>query len=115
MTTYLAIRHLAKGQQIIRSGSTTRLEWLTDEQRQKLVDIGVVRPLVSPPLAELKGWKTRATKLTSLGIETIEEFLEAEVGALTKTLRVRPATVSKWRNELAAWHQQAQVSAPDRK
>lgn len=104
MQTYLVLRGLDKGGGIIPAQSRTRLEWLSAEDQARLVEVGAVRPLASPPLTVLAGWKTRAEKLLPLGIETLEQFLEAEVRQIARVMRVKPATVRRWRSEVEAWH-----------
>jgi hypothetical protein len=104
MQTYLVLRGLDKGGVIIPPQSRTRLEWLSAEDRAKLVMVGAVRKLASPPLTVLAGWRTRAEKLLPLGIETLEQFWEAEVSLIARTMRVKPVTVRRWRSEVEAWH-----------
>lgn len=104
MQTYLVLRDLDKGGVIIPAQSRTRLEWLSAENQNRLVRVGAVRPLASPPLTVMAGWNTRAEKLLPLGIETLEQFLEAEVREITRIMRVKPATVRRWRSEVEAWH-----------
>lgn len=104
MQTYLVLRDLSKGTEVLTAQSRTRLEWLSEEERAKLVRVGAVRELASPPLTVLAGWQTRAEKLLPLGIETLEHFWEAEVKLIASTMRVKPATVRRWRSEVEAWH-----------
>lgn len=104
MQTYLVLRDLDKGGVIIPAQSRTRLEWLSAEDQAKLVRMEKVRPLASPPLTVLAGWQTRAEKLLPLGIETLEQFWEAEVKLIARTMRVKPVTVRRWRSEVEAWH-----------
>lgn len=102
---YLVLRTLSRGEgKIIPVGSKTDLAWLSEAKRQKLVEVGAVRPVESPPLIELAGWGRRGERLAPLGIETLEDFLAADVQTIRRRLRVKTATVEKWREQLIAWN-----------
>lgn len=85
----------------IHPGSLTRLEWLTEENQQRLVNCGAVTVASPPPLRILPGWKTRAEKLRTHGIVTAVHFLEADNALIREILAVkREATIEKWKTEL---------------
>jgi hypothetical protein len=102
---YLVLRTLSRGPgKTIPVGSRTDLAWLSEAKRQKLVDVGAVRPVESPPLAELAGWQRRSERLAPLGIKTLEDFLAADVETIRRHLRVQSRTVKKWREQLIEWN-----------
>ena len=82
-------------------GTTTRLDWLSEEDQQRLVNCGAVTVASPPPLRILGGWKTRAATLRSHGIVTAVHFLETDNEMLMDILAVkREATIDKWKTEL---------------
>jgi hypothetical protein len=99
-----------KGRQV-HPGTLTRLAWLSDENRQRLVDCGAVTVASPPPLRILPGWKVRAGKLRKHGIITAVHFLEADNEKLNDILKpAREAVIDKWKEEL-----EKQLSAPPQK
>lgn len=96
---------LAKGRRMIARGALTDLRWLDAAGKQRLVSIGAVRKVISPPLAELAGWKTRAKRLMPLGVNTIADFLFLPAAKLGQVLRVKEKTVIGWQDQLHEWSQ----------
>ena len=94
---------MKKGQRFIERGDLTDLGWLDEAGKQRLIDIGAVRLVMSPPLAELAGWQTRAKKLNPLGILTIADFLFVPAADLAPALRVKEKTVLGWQDQLREW------------
>lgn len=103
---------LAKGQRMIARGALTDLRWLDADGKQRLVRIGAVRKVISPPLAELAGWQTRAKRLTPLGVKTMADFLFLPADKLGQVLRVKEETVIGWQDQLREWSQM--VEPPQR-
>ena len=103
MATYLVVRDLAKGKKIIPQGSKTDLAWLDEAGVQRLIVVGAVRSMASPPLAALGGWKARAARLDQVGIVTIADFLAAEDGEIAAANGVKVSTVKRWRKEIEDW------------
>lgn len=103
MPLFRVLRSLSKRERVIPAGELTDLHWLTDEQRQKLMAVGAVAPIQTPPIAALPGWKTRAAKLITAGIYTVEDALETQVAALADAGGVRHDTAERWLRELREW------------
>ncbi len=94
---------MKKGQRFIARGDLTDLGWLDEAKKQRLIEIGAVRVVISPPLAELAGWQTRAKKLIPLGILTMADFLFVPAADLAPALRVKVQTVLGWQDQLREW------------
>jgi hypothetical protein len=88
---------------LMRPGTLTRLDWLTDEQIALLVQRGAVIGASAPPLSVLRGWKLRSQRLQAMDILTITDLLEADVDQVASEMRVRPATVKRWQDEALQW------------
>lgn len=97
MSIYRALNNLSN---VAKRGELTRLSHLTPEQIAKLERVGAVAPIATPPLSELPEWAIRAGKLAKAGISTAEQFLEADVEAITKVLRVKPETAQQYQQEV---------------
>ncbi len=94
---------MRKGPRFIERGDLTDLRWLDEAGKQRLIDNGAVREVMSPPLAELAGWQTRAKKLIPLGILTMADFLFVPAADLAPALRVKAKTVLGWQDQLREW------------
>jgi len=104
MTMYRATRLIKSASHgLIQPGQRTRLDWLNAEDIATLLRKGVVRQEASPNLAELAGWKTRASRLERLEIVTTDDFLDADPEWLAKELRVKPETIQTWSKQLEVW------------
>lgn len=96
MAIYRVLKNLSTGH---RKGD------LVDGDQFKALDILVkVRALAeakSPPLSELPGWATRAEKLNTIGIVTIQDFLDADMEKVAKLFNhKRTSTSKKWQKEV---------------
>lgn len=92
-----------KGKLLIGIGELIALDWLNEVGVKKLEKIGAVRPVLSPPLAELAGWKTRATRLEPFGVITIADFLAVSADDLARVLRAKSETALTWQDQLREW------------
>ena len=102
MVIYRILRTLdAGGRGQLHPPGPTALEWLNEEQKKKLVEVGAVSELHAPPLGELPGWKTRAKALKKVGISTVNEFMLADETELAKALKKRGPTIAKWKADIA--------------
>ena len=106
MAVYRAVNDLACGNKpgarggILYAGSLTRLEWLGADGIARLLDVGAVSRVATPPLAALPGWKVRAGKLQQIGIVTVEDLIEADIAEVKAHMEVmRESTVEKWIQE----------------
>jgi len=69
-----------------------------------LVRKGALALAKSPPLVELPGWTARAEKLATIGVETVQDFLDADPQTLSELFNhKRGTTVSKWKDEARGW------------
>lgn len=84
----------------IAKGTIDKLEWLSDDGKQALIDAGAISIVSTPPLSILPGWKSRAAKLVELNLDNVGSFIESDVKVLAKALRVKPETVTRWQREL---------------
>lgn len=109
---YRAKLPLAKGQKIIARGTITDLAWLNEAAIKRLIAVGAVRAVISPPLAELAGWQRRAEKMVPLGVITMADFLAVPVPQLAKVLRVKAETVTGWQDQLRGW---SEMETPPRR
>ena len=102
MKIYRAKRSLWRGENKprIEKYQPTLLEWLTEEERQKLVDVGAVAEARLPPLKELPGWSYRGARLENLGISTVGDLLAADNDKLAGELDYKPSTVARWKREV---------------
>lgn len=101
---------LAKGQKIIGIGSLTGLAWMDEVGIQRLIKTGAVRVVLSPPLSELAGWKTRAKRLEPVGVVTMADFLTVDAADLARVLRAKRETVIGWQDQLRDWSKSEEPS-----
>lgn len=97
------LRKLTRGSAVIEPDQLVDIDWLSPENIDRLVAVGAVARLHGPPLEELPGWKRRSQRLAPIGITTAAEFLEADGDLVATHLRVKPATVAKWKTEVTQW------------
>lgn len=102
MPMYRIHKNLAVGEKVIPRGSLTPLG-LSSDKIDKLIEVGAISRVQSPPLAVLPGWSTRANRLEPLGILDVEQFLDADPAVIAKHLKVKPATVQQWREDMVEW------------
>lgn len=102
---YRVLKTLWRGEHKPRiyPGTFTRLEWLNGEGIERLKRAGAVNEVAPPPLTALPGWKRRAQRLRALNIADATQFLETDGEAIAQHLRVKAATVERWRQELKMW------------
>jgi len=103
MTLYRALRNLSRNERIIPDGTLTELHWLNLAQIDKLIEVGAVAEVATPPLVALPGWKTRAPRLGALDINTAGEFLEADSAFVAEQLHLKAETVERWKTEARGW------------
>lgn len=96
MAIYRALKALSG---VAQRGALVRLAHLSADQVAKLVAVGAVAPIASPPLDALPNWKTRAAKLKKLDITDVEQLLEADPATVAAATRLKPETVARWQAE----------------
>lgn len=100
MAFYITDRKLSKKDEYIEVGTVTELDWLSEENIDKLTQLGCVHKLEMPPLEVLPGWDTRAKALKKDNVMTVEDFLEADTRMLSKAVRKSASTVNSWKRDL---------------
>lgn len=71
---------------------------------RRLLAKNIISPVASPPLIEIPGWTKRAEKLADLGIETAQQFLDADDSILKLALKLRSNTViPRYKREILDW------------
>jgi hypothetical protein len=100
---------LKNGERIIKAGTRSPLEEVTPKYISALLRTGAIREVASPPLATLAGWKTRALRLAKHDVVTLQEFLETDETDLARWLRVRPATVRRYKKQLEDWNESGEA------
>lgn len=103
MALYRALHNLSKNEKTIPAGTILAFQWLNEAQIDKLISVGAIAPIGTPPLVALPGWKARATKCGKWGIETAEQFLEGDTAHLSDVLHLKPETVERWKTEVLGW------------
>jgi len=100
MPIYRVFRKLSFGNgKILQPGVYPELN-IADDVLATLIERGTVSVASTPPLAELPGWKTRAKRLETIDIVTIEQFIEANNTTLWRKLRLKLADVVQLKQEL---------------
>lgn len=107
MAMYQVVNHLSlkNGKKIIPAGTRSTLDEVKPEYKKSLLRTGAIREISSPPLVTLAGWKTRAERLRSHDVVTLQEFLEADESDLSRWLRVRHSTIRRYKNQLEKWNE----------
>lgn len=100
MALYRMRRNSTKGSKKLVKGQIIPGDTFTPEAIDKLLAVGAISRVSTPPLSEVYGWEARAKKLFMVGIDTVEEFLEADVSKVATQLKVSRATVQRLRTEL---------------
>lgn len=97
---YRVLTNLGKKDRVITEGSLIDPSEFSSEAIDKLLRMGKIAPVASPPLSVLPNWKTRAKKLEALGIITIEQLIECkDINKLAEDLDSNPVVVNSWINE----------------
>ena len=100
MPIYRVFRKLSFGPgKIVKPGVYPSLG-IQDDVLKTLIKRGTISVASTPPLAELPGWKTRAKRLKTIDIVTIEQFIEANNTTLWRKLRLKLADVVQLKQEL---------------
>lgn len=107
MPLYRAVNRLDRGKgKVIPRGETTRLEWLSEEQRERLLFVGAVTKVPALRLEHLgtvlPAWEWRAARLQTCEVETVDDFMSLSDSELADRLGYKPATVAGWRRDLQA-------------
>jgi len=84
----------------LRKGKVFRDSILPEKNISRLREMGIIVEVSSPPLSILPGWKIRSEKASKLGIDSIEDFIQADDASLRETFDVESTTVDSWKDEL---------------
>ncbi len=96
---------IAYGDEVIKAGSLHRLEKCTPETLERLIQRGTIAEVQPPPLFALPGWTRRADKFEDVGITDAMQFLGVDAVQAAELMRVKPATVERWKREVLGWLQ----------
>jgi len=88
---------------IIRPGSLHRLEKLDRVALERLTLKNTIAEVQAPPLSILPGWRTRSHKLAEAGVHDAVQLLGADEKQTAAYMRVRVATVQRWKDEIMQW------------
>lgn len=91
---YRVLTPLSYGNQILRPGSVHWLR-LPPQNIAKLIELGQISEIKSPPLSEIPELKEFAVKLEKKGINTLKQFLEADYDNLKSIWRRKDHIASK--------------------
>jgi len=97
MALYRVLKALSLQDRRVEAGKLIALTMNADKI-DKLVTVGAISPLASPPLAEIPGWEGRAQLLPA--ITTVEQFLETPDTDLAKVLQIAPGDVPRLKRSL---------------
>jgi len=97
------LKSLSKGDRIIPKGSIICDGDLPDANREILRNMGALAIISAPPLVEVPGWKVRANRVEPLGIETADQFIEADNTELRRVFRSSDERIDRWKQELIDW------------
>jgi hypothetical protein len=105
MPLYRVLRSLSRKDQVIPRDSIGSLTWLSEESATKLLAVGSIARVSSPPLTELPDWDGRTRRLAVRGIFDAEQFLLADDGDLAEWTGHSVDTVRLWKEEVIRWLQ----------
>jgi hypothetical protein len=100
MQLYRAVQNLAWGNRTVARG--TVFDGARLKAVERLVRVGAIAPVSTPPLEMVPGWQRRAVKLRTLGKTSVEEVLSMPAADLAGVFGVRPETAERWQSELLA-------------
>lgn len=100
MALYRMHRDSVKGNKILKTGQIVSGDTFTEDAIARLLRVGAISRISSPPLSEVYGWEIRSKRMFAIGIDTVEEFLEADTSKVATQLKVSRATVQRLRDEL---------------
>lgn len=93
---------IGKGK-ILYPGSLSTLHWLDRKGLQRLEMKGSISKVSAPPLAILPGWILRAERLSSLGIEYVDQLIACDEKDLAEKAGLQERTILKWKDEVEQW------------
>lgn len=100
MSLYRAVQNLAWGNKTVARG--TVFDGARLKAVERLVRVGAIAPVSTPPLEMVPGWQRRAKRLRPLGKTSVEEVLSMPAADLAGIFAIRPQTAERWQSELLA-------------
>lgn len=76
---------------------------LSGKDEAKLISVGALTILQTPPLSALPNWEKRAERLEKHGIVTITDLLQADQAELAKQMKVKEETIAAWQRAVLQW------------
>lgn len=83
----------------ILHANTVHLLRLKEDNIAKLVEVGIISPIYTPPVEEIPELKQFAERLNGLGVHTLQQFLETKAEDL-KSIWRRSEFVEKHKDTL---------------
>ncbi len=87
------------GGKYIPRGIQSELKELTPQNLRRLLELGYVTRVETPPLAILPRFKRRSESLRTMGIISIEDLLRADSDDVADNLDLKVDTIEKWKRE----------------
>ncbi len=104
MAMYRVRRKLALGGgKYLPRGLRSELQELKPEVLRKLIELGYIDEVETPPLGILPRFKSRAARLEAVGVRTIEHLIRANAEQLAQQLNLEVTTVKRWQKEAEAY------------
>jgi len=99
---YRALADLDAGKRVIRKGCVFLGKELGESVCDALLQRGRIAVVSTPPLIVLPNWTIRAELLRTVGIVTVEQFLEFDTDELAKAIERTLEKVNEWKKEVKA-------------
>jgi len=87
----------------LTAGVVDKLEGMTDRLKKILLKRGLISEVQAPPLKVLPGWESRAEMLEPVGIETVDDLLEANLVEVSEALGVSEEALEGTVEEARSW------------
>ncbi len=101
---YRALNDLSKGETIIPQGTVLAFPWLSETDIQRLIDVGAIAEVYTPPLEALPEFRASA-RLLDAGLDSIEALMAADPVALAERLGCDVSYIEAMKQEALQWLQ----------
>jgi hypothetical protein len=104
MTVYRVLKRLDRGSKgVLECGILIIDRDWPSNYIDRLVEVQAIAPVSAPPLNVLPGVGERDEALTSVGIETIDQLLEASDEGLMRALDIDAIQLAQLRADVVRW------------
>jgi hypothetical protein len=100
MRQFVVLEELSTRQPV---GSTVKETAFAPGVTDILIKKGALAPVHTPPLSELPGWILKGQKLRTIGIVTVQDFLDAPDSNIARLFGYQESTIQKWKREAQEW------------